>query len=152
ASVLRRFASEPSTLTYTRACRRSGDVSTPVTVTNPIRGSFSSPSPSETTSFTASFTRRIRSLIRGIQATRRQLRGRRAVLVGSAAGAPAGGLAHRRRDGGRDACGNARYAPQQRLHGARPRRGPRRLQRGRGRRAPLRLPLEPQGRGAGRLP
>ena len=39
----RACVSEPSTLTKTRAWRRSGDVSTPVTVTKPIRGSFSSP-------------------------------------------------------------------------------------------------------------
>src|SRR2546423_6947141 len=36
---------------------------TPVPVTKPIRGSFSSPIPSESTSFTASLTRRMRSLI-----------------------------------------------------------------------------------------
>ena len=41
--------------------RRSGDVSTPVTVTKPIRGSFSSGSASESTSRTDSLTRRIRS-------------------------------------------------------------------------------------------
>src|SRR5919202_1968624 len=63
ASVRSRFRSEPRTLTKTRAWRRSGDVRTPVTVTKPMRGSFSSPMPSESTSFTASSTRRRRSLI-----------------------------------------------------------------------------------------
>src|SRR5919202_2992915 len=58
-----RFRSEPRTLTKTCAWRRSGEVRTPVTVTKPIRGSFSSPMLSESTSFTASFTRRRRSLI-----------------------------------------------------------------------------------------
>ena len=38
---LARSASSPSTLTYTRAWRRSGLVSTEVTVTKPMRGSFS---------------------------------------------------------------------------------------------------------------
>ena len=42
--------------------RRSGDVSTPVTVTKPIRGSFSSRSASESTWRSDSFTRRIRSV------------------------------------------------------------------------------------------
>jgi hypothetical protein len=39
-------------------------VSTPVTVTKPIRGSFSSSNPSESTSRSASFTLRMRSAIR----------------------------------------------------------------------------------------
>src|SRR5215211_1160934 len=42
ARLASRSASPPSTLTYTRAERRSGLVSTEVTVTNPIRGSSSS--------------------------------------------------------------------------------------------------------------
>src|SRR5436309_905701 len=58
-----RLRSEPRTLTKTRASRRSGDVSTPVTVTKPIRGSFRLPIPSESTSLSASLTRRMRSLI-----------------------------------------------------------------------------------------
>ena len=40
--ALSRSDSLPSTLTNTRAARRSGEVSTSVTVTKPIRGSFSS--------------------------------------------------------------------------------------------------------------
>src|SRR5919204_5655545 len=63
SSVRSRFRSEPRTLTKTRAWRRSDDVSTAVIVTKPIRGSLSSPIPSESTSLTASFTRRMRSLI-----------------------------------------------------------------------------------------
>src|SRR5919197_1100489 len=63
AKLCSRCRSDPSTLTKTRAWRRSGEVRTPVTVTKPIRGSLSSPIPSESTSLTASFTRRIRSLI-----------------------------------------------------------------------------------------
>src|SRR6266508_1886407 len=55
------------TLTKTRAWRRSVEVSTPVTVTNPIRGSFSSPSASASVSRIASFTRLIRSVIRAHQ-------------------------------------------------------------------------------------
>src|SRR5690348_10622637 len=58
-----RFRVDPSTLTYTVACRRSGVVSTPVTVTSPMRGSFSSGSASASTWRTDSFTRRIRSVI-----------------------------------------------------------------------------------------
>ena len=55
-------ASSPSTLTYTRAWRRSGLVSTEVTVTNPMRGSLSpSAIRAERTSRTASFTLRMRS-------------------------------------------------------------------------------------------
>src|SRR3954467_2239085 len=55
-----RAASSPSTLKYTRALRRSGDVSTPVTVTKPMRGSFRpAASCAERTSLTASFTLRI---------------------------------------------------------------------------------------------
>src|SRR5213075_199111 len=50
-------------LTKTRASRRSGDVETPVTVTNPIRGSLSWPTASDKTSRTAAFTLRMRSLI-----------------------------------------------------------------------------------------
>src|SRR5438876_522966 len=65
ASELSRLRSEPRTLTKTRAWRRSGEVSTPVTVTNPIRGSFSSMSASASDSRIASFTRRIRSGIGG---------------------------------------------------------------------------------------
>src|ERR671931_824716 len=63
AKLCSRFRSEPRTLTKTRAWRRSGEVRTPVTVTKPMRGSLSSPMPSESTSFTASSTRRRRSLI-----------------------------------------------------------------------------------------
>src|SRR4029450_5710933 len=65
ASVCSRFFSDPRTLTKTCAWRRSGDVSTPVTVTNPIRGSRSSPTASARTSCTAALTRRIRSLTGG---------------------------------------------------------------------------------------
>src|SRR3954463_10014403 len=65
ASRLRsRLRTEPSTLTYTRAVRRSFDVRTPVIVTNPMRGSFRSPRASESTSRTDSLTRRMRSFIR----------------------------------------------------------------------------------------
>src|SRR3954452_12133331 len=60
-----RFRSEPRTLTNTVAWRRSVDVSTPVTVMKPIRGSLSSPIASASTARTDSFTRRIRSLIEG---------------------------------------------------------------------------------------
>src|SRR5207247_34428 len=56
-------SSEPRTLTKTRACRKSGEVSTPVTVTNPILGSLSSPTASDNTWRTASLTRRLRLLI-----------------------------------------------------------------------------------------
>ena len=57
-----RAASSPSTLTYTRACRRSGLVSTEVKVTNPMRGSLSpSAIRAERTSRTASLTLRMRS-------------------------------------------------------------------------------------------
>src|SRR4051794_20451338 len=60
ASASSRAASSPSTLKYTRALRRSGDVSTPVTVTKPMRGSFRpAASCAERTSLTASFTLRI---------------------------------------------------------------------------------------------
>src|SRR5689334_20285498 len=45
------------------AWRRSREVSTPVTVTNPIRGSLSSGSDSDSTCRIDSFTRRMRSLI-----------------------------------------------------------------------------------------
>src|SRR4029453_7616879 len=62
ASVSSRFFSEPRTLTKTCACRRSGEVFTPVTVTKPIRGSRSSPTASARTSCTAALTRRMRSL------------------------------------------------------------------------------------------
>src|SRR5881397_2771022 len=58
-----RASSSPSTLKYTRALRRSGLVSTPVTVTKPMRGSFRpAASCAERTSLTASFTLRIRAL------------------------------------------------------------------------------------------
>ena len=56
-----RFFSLPSTDTKTRASPRSGETTTPVTVTIPIRGSFSSPTPSATTARTDSLTRRMRS-------------------------------------------------------------------------------------------
>src|SRR5215471_3906521 len=65
SSVACLFFPDPSTLTYTVACRRSGDVSTPVTVTNPIRGSLSVGTVSDSTCLTASFTRRIRSVMTG---------------------------------------------------------------------------------------
>src|SRR4051812_43710500 len=62
SSVAWRSGSSPSTLTYTRAWRRSGLVSTAVTVTNPIRGSFRpSAIRAESTSRTASLTRLMRS-------------------------------------------------------------------------------------------
>src|SRR5688572_25536830 len=62
SSVRVRSSSSPSTETYTRALRRSGLVSTDVTVTKPTRGSRRSPAMwVERTSFTASLTRRIRS-------------------------------------------------------------------------------------------
>src|SRR5215216_5351064 len=62
--VSARCSSSPSTDTYTRACLRSGLVSTEVTVTNPMRGSLRpSARRAETTSRTASFTRRMRSAI-----------------------------------------------------------------------------------------
>src|SRR5438445_368655 len=51
---------EPRTLTHTVAWARSRVVCTPVTVTNPRPGSFSSWIPSDSTCFTASSTRRIR--------------------------------------------------------------------------------------------
>src|SRR3954463_9561295 len=52
-----RSSSLPRTLTYTRAWRRSGLVSTEVTVTNPILGSFRpSAKRAESTSRTASLT------------------------------------------------------------------------------------------------
>src|SRR5215210_5075555 len=64
ASVSARSSSPPSTETYTRAWRKSLLVSTEVTVTNPMRGSLMpSASRADTTSRTASFTRRIRSAI-----------------------------------------------------------------------------------------
>src|SRR5688572_17695112 len=62
--VASRFLAEPRTLTKTFACRRSGLVSTPVIVTNPIRGSFSSPRDSDRTWRTDSFTRRIRLVVK----------------------------------------------------------------------------------------
>src|SRR5438093_977095 len=61
-----RFFSPPSTLTKTRACRRSGDVSTAVIVTSPIRGSCSVGIASPSTSRTRWLTRRIRSFAIGI--------------------------------------------------------------------------------------
>src|SRR3954463_12885350 len=63
ASDCARLRSEPRTLTNTVAWRKSVDVSTPVTVMNPIRGSLSSPIASARTARTDSLTRRIRSLI-----------------------------------------------------------------------------------------
>src|SRR5271154_3096191 len=70
SSVISRCASSdcppssPSTLTYTRAWLRSALVFTSVTVTNPTRGSFSSPaSASPNTWRIASSTRRIRPLL-----------------------------------------------------------------------------------------
>src|SRR5581483_5440702 len=62
SSVARRRRSLPSTETNTVPSRRSGVTRTPVTVTSPIRGSFSSPIPSATTARTDSLTRRMRSL------------------------------------------------------------------------------------------
>src|SRR3954469_7866176 len=63
ASASSRSSSSPSTLKYTRALRRSGLVSTPVTVTKPMRGSFRpAASCAERTSLTASFTLRILAL------------------------------------------------------------------------------------------
>src|SRR5439155_21709414 len=63
ASDSSRSLSSPSTLTKTRARRRSGLVSTAVTVTNPTRGSFSSVAiASLNTSRMASLTLRILSL------------------------------------------------------------------------------------------
>src|SRR5215207_9423752 len=59
-----RFRSEPSTETKILACRRSGDVSTPVIVTKPILGSLSPRTALPRTSFTASLTRRMRSFTR----------------------------------------------------------------------------------------
>src|SRR5215208_7732727 len=62
--VASRSSGLPRTDTYTRAWRRSGVVSTDVTVTNPMRGSRRpSAIRTETTSRTASFTRRMRSAI-----------------------------------------------------------------------------------------
>src|SRR3954447_20214877 len=62
ASASSRACSSPSTLKNTRALRRSGLVSTPVTVTKPMRGSFRpAASCAERTSLTASFTLRIRA-------------------------------------------------------------------------------------------
>src|SRR6185312_16544053 len=61
SSVASRSVSSPRTLTKTFAVRRSGLVSTPVTVTNPRRGSESSEIVAATTSRTASSTRRIRA-------------------------------------------------------------------------------------------
>src|SRR5579862_1207961 len=63
ASVACRFRALPSTDTKTRPSRRSGETSTPVTVTMPTRGSLSSTIASATTARTDSFTRRIRSVI-----------------------------------------------------------------------------------------
>ena len=54
----------PSTLTYTRAWRRSGLVLTSVTVTNPTRGSFRSPATASPITWRiASSTRRIRPVL-----------------------------------------------------------------------------------------
>ena len=72
ASVSVRSASSPSTLTYTRAWRGRGLCLPTVTVTNPMRGSFSpSAIRAERTSRTASFTLRMRS-----EATLMQVLGR----------------------------------------------------------------------------
>ena len=99
--LVRCFFSFPSTLTKTRACRRSGEVSTPVTVTKPILGSFSSRSASESTWRTASFTLRIRSATAltyrprprlGSRVTRRLLA---AVLVSAAVAGAGAALAAR---------------------------------------------------------
>src|SRR4051794_2547766 len=61
SSVASRSSSPPSTLTNTLAARRSGLVSTEVTVTKPIRGSFNSPATAApTTSRSTSLMRRIR--------------------------------------------------------------------------------------------
>src|SRR6266508_1795948 len=68
--------------TKTRAWRRSVDVSTPVTVTKPIRGSLSCPTASERTWRTDSLTRRMRWAMRDIQPPERTRprRGRSLVL------------------------------------------------------------------------
>src|SRR5689334_3881907 len=63
ASDSSRLRSDPSTLTYTVAVRRSGEVVTPVTVTKPMRGSLSSSTASASTARTDSLTRRMRSVI-----------------------------------------------------------------------------------------
>src|SRR5262245_45083602 len=63
SSVFSRLRSLPSTLTKTLACRTSGDVSSPGTVPNPIRGSLTSPTASASLPRIASFTRRMRSVI-----------------------------------------------------------------------------------------
>src|SRR3954470_12129139 len=61
SSVASRSSSPPSTLTNTLAARRSGLVSTEVTVTKPMRGSFNSPATAiPTTSRSTSLMRRIR--------------------------------------------------------------------------------------------
>src|SRR3954452_3509379 len=60
ASVPNRRFSPPYTLSHTVACARSDVVTTPVTVTKPMRGSFSVGIVSETTALIASSTRRIR--------------------------------------------------------------------------------------------
>src|SRR5207248_2066977 len=60
-SVAARLRSLPRTDTNTRASPRSGETTTPVTVTMPIRGSFSSPTPWAITARTDSLTRRMRS-------------------------------------------------------------------------------------------
>src|SRR5438067_8517722 len=61
-SVSARTGASPSTLTNTRAWRRSGLVSTAVTVTKPMRGSLRpSAIRDERTSRSASLTRRMRS-------------------------------------------------------------------------------------------
>src|SRR4051794_3365104 len=61
SSVASRSSSSPSTLTYTLAVRRSGLVSTEVTVTKPIRGSLNSvETAAPTTSRSTSLMRRMR--------------------------------------------------------------------------------------------
>ena len=85
ASVASRCFSLPYTLSHTVACARSDVVSTPVTVTNPIRGSFSVGIVSETTALIASSTRRIR----GVRVERPSHRGSPDRARGAAARTPA---------------------------------------------------------------
>src|SRR3954468_8682417 len=62
SSAASRSSASPRMLTYTRAKRRSGLVSTPVTVTKPMRGSLRPwASCEDSTSRTASLTLRIRA-------------------------------------------------------------------------------------------
>ena len=62
AIVASRSSSEPSTLTNTLAARRSGLVSTDVTVTKPMRGSLSSAMAAPITSRSTSLMRRMRGV------------------------------------------------------------------------------------------